>query len=155
MKRCKLILGYSVFIIIILSVIVGPFIYKVNPNTVNMMKIENPPNIEALLGTDSMGRDVLARLMEGGKISLTVGILATLAKLAVALILGFISAFFDRADSVIMRMCDVLMCFPFYVLAISMAAFIGPSVINLIIIIVFFTFLKYISIFINLGFFIK
>ena len=140
MKRCKLILGYSVFIIIILSVIVGPFINKVNPNTVNMMKIENPPNIEALLGTDSMGRDVLARLMEGGKISLTVGILATLAKLAVALILGFISAFFDRADSVIMRMCDVLMCFPFYVLAISMAAFIGPSVINLIIIIVFFTF---------------
>lgn len=140
MKRCKLILGYSVFIIIILSVIVGPFIYKVNPNTVNMMKIENPPNIEALLGTDSMGRDVLARLMEGGKISLTVGILATLAKLTVALMLGFISAFFDRADSVIMRMCDVLMCFPFYVLAISMAAFIGPSVINLIIIIVFFTF---------------
>ena len=101
MKRYKLILGYSIFIIILLSVVVGPFIYNVNPNTVNMMKIENAPDTEALLGTDSMGRDVLARLMEGGKISLAVGILATAAKLAVALILGFISAFFEKADSVI------------------------------------------------------
>ena len=140
MKRCKLIFGYSMFIVIILFVIAGPLIYKVNPDTVNMMKIEKAPDIEALLGTDSMGRDVLARLMEGGKISLTVGILATAVKISVALILGFVSSFFDKADPIIMRICDIFMCFPFYVLAISMAAFIGPSIVNLIIIIVFFTF---------------
>ncbi len=140
MKKYKLIFGYSIFTIILMFVIIGPLIYKVNPNAVNMMKIEKAPNIEALLGTDSMGRDVLARLMEGGKISLSVGILATVAKITIALMLGFISSFFDRADSVIMRMCDIFMCFPFYILAISMAAFIGPSIINLIIVIVFFTF---------------
>ena len=104
------------------------------------MKIEIKPNGKFLLGTDTTGRDILARLMAGGKVSLTVGILATAVKIMVSLFLGFISAFFEKLDSSIMRICDVFMCFPFYILAISVAAFVGPSIKNLIIIIVFFTF---------------
>ena len=140
MKNYKLIFGYSVFITIILFVVIGPIIYRVNPNAIDMLRVEKGPGIGAVLGTDSMGRDILARLIEGGKISLTVGILATTAKVVIALVLGFISAFSRKADTIIMRMCDIFMCFPFYVLAISIAAFIGPSIKNLIVIIVFFTF---------------
>ncbi|RRD40511.1 ABC transporter permease [Leptotrichia sp. OH3620_COT-345] len=138
--RYKLLSGGLIFLTIILFIFLGPVIYPVNPNAVNLMNIENPPNITALLGTDSTGRDILARLMEGGKVSLTVGILATLIKMLISLILGFLSVYFEKLDSVIMRICDILMCFPFYVLAISISAFTGPSVKNLIMIIVFFTF---------------
>ena len=139
-KNYKLISGSIVFLMIVLFIFIGPFIYKVNPNATDVMKIEIKPNGKFLLGTDATGRDVLARLMAGGKVSLTVGILATAVKIMISLFLGFISAFFEKLDSLIMRICDVFMCFPFYILAISVAAFVGPSIKNLIIIIVFFTF---------------
>lgn len=61
MKRYKLILGYSIFIIIMLSVIVGPFIYNVNPNTVNMIKIENAPDREALLEYRFYGKGCIGK----------------------------------------------------------------------------------------------
>ena len=139
-KNYKLISGSIVFSVIVLFIFIGPLIYKVNPNTTDVMKIEIKPNGKFLLGTDATGRDILARLMAGGKVSLTVGILATAVKIMISLFLGFISAFFEKLDSLIMRICDVFMCFPFYILAISVAAFVGPSIKNLIIIIVFFTF---------------
>ena len=139
-KNYKLMCGSIVFLMIVLFIFIGPLIYRVNPNTTGLMKVESRPDIKSLLGTDATGRDILARLMAGGKISLTVGILATAVKIIISLFLGFISAFFEKLDSLIMRICDVFMCFPFYILAISVAAFVGPSIKNLIIIIVFFTF---------------
>ena len=139
-KNYKLISGSIVFLMIVLFIFIGPLIYRVNPNTTDLMKIESRPDIKSVMGTDATGRDILARLMSGGKISLTVGILATAVKIIISLFLGFISAFFEKLDSLVMRICDIFMCFPFYILAISVAAFVGPSIKNLIIIIVFFTF---------------
>ena len=138
-KNYKLMCGSIVFLMIVLFIFIGPLIYRVNPNTTDLMKTESRPDIKSVMGTDATGRDILARLMSGGKISLTVGVLATV-KIMISLFLGFISAFFEKMDSLVMRMCDVFMCFPFYILAISVAAFVGPSIKNLIIIIVFFTF---------------
>ena len=75
-KNYKLMCGSIVFLMIVLLIFIGPLIYRVNPNTTDLIKVESRPDIKSLLGTDATGRDILARLMAGGKISLTVGILA-------------------------------------------------------------------------------
>ena len=140
MSQLKLYTGILVLLMILFFVSVGPLIYKIDPNSINLMSIESAPTDENILGTDSIGRDILARLMFGGRVSLQVGIIATSVKIVIAAVLGFLAGFFKTADMVIMRVTDVFMCFPFYILAMSMAAFIGPSTRNLIIIIAFFTF---------------
>ena len=138
--KFKLYLGCFLFISILSFIFIGQKIYDKNANSINLTNIEKAPSSTNPLGTDSTGRDVMARLMEGGKVSLQVGIYATAVKMIIALTLGFISGFYDKIDVFIMRICDVFMCFPFYVLAISISAFIGPSLKNIIIIIAFFTF---------------
>lgn len=138
--KIKLLSGSILFSLILCFIYVSPFVYHKDPNAVNLTNIEKAPNENYPLGTDETGRDVLARLMEGGKVSLTVGVLASVVKLLISVILGFASGFFDKLDMVIMRICDVFMCFPFYVLAISFSAFMGASIKNLIILIAFFTF---------------
>ena len=84
-RNYKLIFGSIIFLTLVLFIFIGPLIYKVNPNTTDVMKIEIKPNGKFLLGTDATGRDILARLMAGGKVSLTVGILATAVKIMVSL----------------------------------------------------------------------
>lgn len=138
--RIKLWIGSILFSLILCFVYIAPNFYPKDPNTVNLTNVEKAPSSNSPLGTDETGRDVLSRLMAGGKVSLTVGVLASLVKMLIALGLGFISGFFDKLDVIIMRICDVFMCFPFYVIAISFSAFMGPSVKNLIILIAFFTF---------------
>ena len=98
-KNYKLISGSIIFLMIVLFIFIGPLIYRVNPNTTDLMKIESRPDIKSVMVTDATGRDILARLMSGGKISLTVGILATTVKIMISLFLGFISAFFEKLDS--------------------------------------------------------
>lgn len=138
--KMKFTVGSILFILILSFVFIAPKFYDKNPNEVNLTMVEKAPNKANPLGTDETGRDVLARLMAGGKVSLTVGILASLVKLFISLFFGFFAGYFKKLDGIIMRICDVFMCFPFYVLAISISAFIGPSIKNLIIIIAFFTF---------------
>lgn len=140
MNKKKLFLGLLILSIICIFSFLGPHIYKINPNEVNLLNIESKPNIKNILGTDGTGRDILARLMKGGQVSLIVGILATTIKVIIVISLGFISGFFEKIDPIIMRLCDIFMCFPFYILAITMASILGPSLKNLIIIISFFTF---------------
>lgn len=139
-KNKKFILGLSIFLVILFFSFILPLFYGIDPNKTNLTMIEKSPNSINLLGTDQTGRDILARLMYGGRISIYVGIFATLIKVSISLILGFVSAFFKFADKIVMRICDVLMCFPFYVLAITISAFTKPSLRNLIIIIGFLTF---------------
>lgn len=138
--KFKLVLGSSILFAILLFVFVTPYVYQKNPNSVNLTAVEKSPSKENPLGTDETGRDVLARLMVGGKVSITVGVVTSIVKLFISLILGFTAGFFKKIDSIIMRLCDIFMCFPFYVLAISFSAFVGPSLKNLIILISFFTF---------------
>lgn len=138
--KFKIITGSILFMLILSFVFVAPKFYTQNPNKVNLTSVEKAPSKDYPLGTDETGRDILARLMAGGKVSLTVGILASFVKLVISLVLGFLAGYFKKLDGIIMRICDVFMCFPFYVLAISISAFIGPSLRNLIILIAFFTF---------------
>lgn len=136
----KLLLGVGIFSLLLLFIFLGPSFYDKDPDEIDLYRIEKAPSREHPLGTDKVGRDVLSRLMWGGRVSLSVGLLATMVKVLIALVLGFLAGFFKRLDGLIMRIVDVFMCFPFYVLALSFVAFVGPSIQNLVIIIAFFTF---------------
>ncbi len=137
MKKNKLILiGTSILITLIIVSFIGPLFIKQDISSVDLYNISSPPSVEHLLGTDDLGRDVLARLLYGGRVSLLVGVFATILQVMIGTILGVLAGYFGGAiDAIIMRIVDIVMCFPFFIVAIALAAIVGPSVVNLIIII--------------------
>jgi ABC-type dipeptide/oligopeptide/nickel transport system permease subunit len=93
----------------------------------------NPPGGEFLLGTDEIGRDLFSRILYAGRISLGVGLGATLVAAGVGLPLGLVSGYYGRADAAIMRAMDGLLAFPALLLALTAVAVLGPSLRNLIV----------------------
>ncbi|MEL3907730.1 MAG: ABC transporter permease [Treponemataceae bacterium] len=129
-----------ILLTIVAFVFLGPLFWKVDQNEINLNYINTPPNAIHPLGTDELGRDVLARLMAGGRISLFVGAVATIVQLALGLFFGILAAILpERLQNILMRFIDAIMTIPFYILAVSIAGFVGPSIKNLIIIIAVFT----------------
>ena len=86
-----------------------------------------PPSIEHPIGTDSLGRDNLIRLIHGGRVSLQVGLLAMLLATTVGVTVGLVAGYFGKwVDSILMRIVDVILAFPALLLAILMVAILGP-----------------------------
>lgn len=136
-RRNKLAMfGMLVIVILIIFSLLAPFISHYDPNEIDLYKIESSPEGTHWLGTDELGRDMFSRLLYGGRVSLAVGIFSSLAEIAIGVSLGSVAGFYGGAvDSVIMRITDIIMCFPFFVVAIALAAMVGPSMTNLIFII--------------------
>jgi peptide/nickel transport system permease protein len=90
-----------------------------------------------LLGTDGLGRDILSRLIWGAQISLVAGILPAVAAVALGTVIGILAGYAGRlVDGVIMRIVDVLLAFPFLLLAVALVASLGPSLVNAMIAVV-------------------
>lgn len=124
------------FGVMILIVTIMPWMMSLHPNDIDLTMIETAPSSAHWLGTDNLGRDVFARLIYGGRISIVVALSATIIQLTIGIILGGLAGYFGKkTDAIIMRFTDMMMCFPFYAIAISMAAILGASTINVIIII--------------------
>ena len=122
--------------VIVLAIAVGilaPWLATGDPNFAVPAERLTPPSSEHLLGTDALGRDVFSRLVYGARISLLIGIGVTAAAAAIGTILGLLSGYLDRLDSVIMRTMDGLMAFPSILLAIAIMASLGPSTVNVFI----------------------
>ena len=93
---------------------------------------KTPPSAEHPFGTDSLGRDELARVIYGARVSLAVGVIAMSISVIIGLILGTSAAYFGGLwDSIIMRATDVFMAFPYVLFAIALLAALGPSFINM------------------------
>ncbi|MBI3976550.1 MAG: ABC transporter permease [Chloroflexi bacterium] len=87
-----------------------------------------PPGPAHLMGTDTLGRDVLSRILHGGRISVSVGVAVVLAAALVGTLLGAVAGFFGRlADELIMRVADLFLAFPPIILALAIAAALGPD----------------------------
>ena len=90
-----------------------------------------PPSTTNFLGTDELGRDVFSRLIWGSRASIMAGVLATLLAMAIAVPIGLIAGYYRGwIDPVIARLTDVLLAFPFLILAVGLAAILGPSLTN-------------------------
>lgn len=124
------IVGLTIVVVMVLAAILAPLISPYDPAALIGTALEGSSG-KHWLGTDSLGRDVLSRVIWGARSSLAGGVLATLIALAVAVPIGITAGYFRGWwDSVVMRATDVSLAFPFIVLAVWLAAVLGPSLIN-------------------------
>jgi peptide/nickel transport system permease protein len=110
----------------------APWLPLANPNAVDPVHaFAHPFSHHHLLGSDEFGRDLLSRIVWGGRISLLVGIGATLGSAALGSSIGLISGYFEGPiDLLLMRLVDAVMAFPFLLLAIAVVAMLGPGLTN-------------------------
>ncbi len=121
----------------ILVAIIGPWIVPFDVlNFGSVEDVMQPPNWQHLLGTDDMGRDVLAYLISGSRISLLVGFLATAISMIVGTVIGIVAGYSGKAiDNILMRFTDFFLVIPWLPLMMVLAAVLGTSIWNIIIVI--------------------
>jgi peptide/nickel transport system permease protein len=111
----------------VLVAIFGPYIYTVDPNAQPSDRLL-PPSWDHPMGTDELGRDVLARIIHGAQVSLQVGAISVSIALVGGLLIGLMAGYFKGfPDAVLMRVVDLLFAFPGLVLAIVIAGLLGPN----------------------------
>ncbi len=106
------VVGMIVFLLIVMTVVLGPFFYDVDPLRTNVRARSMPPSLEHPFGTDNLGRDLLAQNLAGGRISLTVGLAAMLVSVIVGTVLGLLAGYFRRIDGILMRITDLFLALP-------------------------------------------
>ena len=134
MRRQKLfVVGATVLLTVLLAVVVLPLVMDLQPNRSQMRLRFRPPGLEHLFGTDNFGRDLLARVIVGAQISLVVGFCTVFVTGVLGTAIGLLAGYVRWADNVIMRVMDAMMAFPAVLLAIAIAAALGPSLTNVMI----------------------
>jgi peptide/nickel transport system permease protein len=128
--------GAIVLTVLCLVVILAPLLSRQGPDAVDLYAQNQPPDGLHWFGTDATGRDIFARTLYGGRVSLLVGALAVLISLVVGTVLGGAAGFFRGAwDMGIMRITDVVMTFPPVVIILTVAAMVGPGLRNTVLVI--------------------
>ena len=136
-KNRSAMIGLAIILLVVLVSVISNFVYDYDTQVIAATgeRLQHP-SWQHPFGTDELGRDILTRLAEGGRVSISVGLIATLFKLCIGVLLGCIAGLYGGiVESVIMRIVDIIMCFPFFVIALCIAAITGPSFFNTIFII--------------------
>ena len=129
-KRKKFILFGSILFLIGILIIFAELIAPYDPIKISMQG-RKAPSLEHLLGTDRLGRDILSRIIYGGRISILIGITSVAIGLSTGSFLGIISGYYGGwLDNIIMRLMDSLLAFPGILLALVIIAVLGPGLIN-------------------------
>ncbi|WP_199824826.1 ABC transporter permease [Collinsella provencensis] len=138
-KRMSVVAGVML-ILIIAACAFAPLYVHVDPLKQNLFNTYARPSAEHLLGTDNLGRDILVRLLYGGRSSLAISFSGVLSGTAVGVILGVIAGYFGGiADTLISRLIDVLLAFPGLLLAIVVVAILGSGESNTVVAIAIFS----------------
>jgi len=113
---------------IVAVAILGPYVAPFDPRAVNLPEALQPPSREHLFGTDDMGRDLLSRVLAGAPLSIAASVIIVLSAVVIGIALGLTAGFYGGAiDMLAMRLADIFLSFPFLVLAMALAAALGPS----------------------------
>jgi peptide/nickel transport system permease protein len=141
-KKNKLALfGLFILVFLLFVAAIAPLVaphdpYVSNVNELGGYDVLAPPSSEHLIGTDSLGRDMLSRIIYGGRVSLSVAFVAVMIATVTGIFLGVIAGYYGKwVDTLIMRITDVVICFPVLFLAITVATILKPSLFNVMIII--------------------
>jgi peptide/nickel transport system permease protein len=125
--------GIVIVAFAVLAAIAGPSLTPYDPSSQELARRLESPSRAHPLGLDELGRDILARLLQGARISLMVGIAVVSVSSVIGMLFGSIAGYFGgRVDDVISRVIDVLMAFPGILLAIALVAVLGPSLVNVV-----------------------
>jgi peptide/nickel transport system permease protein len=129
-------LGLALLVLFGLAAIFAGNLAGFDPNRGDLTQLRAPPSAKHLLGTDSAGRDVVARLLFGARISMTVGIVSVLISAAIGTLIGLQAGYVGGwVDNVLMRFTEVIMTFPVLFAVIVLVALVGPNVFNVILVI--------------------
>lgn len=128
-KHKLAVMGLAVLVVEILLMIFLPMVIEMDPVAIDNTAFNQAPGQVHLLGTDDVGRDILARVVYGGRISIIIGILATVISVALGLPLGLLAGYYrGKVETFIMRAADIFMSFPSMVLILVVVAVFGSSV---------------------------
>jgi peptide/nickel transport system permease protein len=120
-----------VILVLVAVALLAPFISPYDPAQQSWAAVRKPPSTAHWFGTDEVGRDVLARVIYGARASLSAGVISVLIAIAIGVPLGLIAGYWGGlVDGLISRFTDAMLACPFLILAIALAAFLGPSLGN-------------------------
>jgi len=130
-------IGLIILIFFALLAIFGPLLVSITTLSIDgVTQVMHPPTSGYWLGTDDLGKDILAGVIIGSRVSLLVGVAATAISMVIGTVIGIVSGFYGRAvDALLMRFTDVFLVIPWLPLMLVMAALLGPSLGNIIFVI--------------------
>lgn len=135
-RHFMFILGLTLVCGMSAAALLAPWLAPFDPNMLHLDSILHAPSAQFPLGTDALGRDVLSRLLYGGRVSLWVGFVAVGISVSIGLALGLVSGYFGGlVDEAIMRGVDIMLCFPSFFLILAVIAFLEPSLTNIMVVI--------------------
>jgi peptide/nickel transport system permease protein len=121
-----------------LAATLAPAVSPYDPAAIDQQALLEPPSARHLLGTDSLGRDLFSRMVYGARISLSVGLIAVGIATLCGVTLGALAGFYGGwIDAVIMRLADIMLCFPTFFLILAVVAIVEPSIFNIMAVIGF------------------
>ena len=126
-----LMIGLTVFVLLVLAVMAAPILSPADPNLQDAMATFVPPGLAHPMGTDAFGRDMMARVLWGGRVTMLASLSVVVIGAIVGTALGLIAGYFQGvAGFVIMRLVDLLLAFPGILLALAVTAILGPGIEN-------------------------
>jgi len=132
----QIVIAIPLLAVLVISAVGAPLLVSHDPNRLSPREKVEPPSFTHFLGTDEFGRDILSRLAYGARITLLVAAASVLLAAAGGTLLGSVAAYAGRGvETVIMRTMDGMLCFPPILLGIFVVTFLGPSIVNLILVI--------------------
>ena len=130
-RRRGAMVGLAVIVLVILVALFAPLIAPYDPATQSWSAVRKPPSAAYWLGTDEVGRDLLSRIIYGARASLSAGVISVGIAIAVGVPLGLVAGYAGGLlDGLVSRITDAMLACPFLILAIALAAFLGPSLGN-------------------------
>ena len=135
-KNKLAVLGLIVLVVVTIIVLVVPPLLPYDEAQIDVVAFNAPPSEQHVLGTDTTGRDVLSRLLYGGRVSLFVGIISTLISVAIDIPLGLLAAFYRGwFETLVMRATDIFMTIPSTILILFLVSMFGPSIVTVTVVI--------------------
>jgi peptide/nickel transport system permease protein len=129
MKRGFQYISIAILVLISLLSLFAPFISKYNPNKIDLDNLKKPPSLEHPFGTDNKGRDIFSRVLYGGRISISVAMMAAFLSMGIGLVVGLFSGYFGGGiDTAIMAIVDLILSFPALLLAIGISIIFPPGI---------------------------
>ena len=135
-RNKQAVIGLVIFVMLVFVAVFADVLVDYDNQVIkqDIVNKRQPPSSEHLMGTDDYGRDILARVIYGTRISLTIGLTTVACAMAAGIVIGAVSGYFGgRLDNVIMRVMDVFMSIPSMLLAIAVVASLGPGIVNIMI----------------------
>lgn len=130
------VLGLVIFFLIVAVVLIAPLLIPYGEAEIDVAAFSAAPSSKHLLGTDTVGRDVLARLLYGGRVSLFVGVVSTAISVVIGIPLGLLAAFYRFwFETIVMRAADIFMTIPSTILILFLVSMFGPSIITVTVVI--------------------